>query len=79
RPHLHATEGQTSRLGRRIPSQPYRSHAIALRLDRGIQYAAAYQFNQNRLGALDRPIKSGDDTENGATIVSPLFCRVLAA
>jgi len=25
------------------------------RLDRGIQYAAPYRFNHNRLGVLDRP------------------------
>ena len=26
------------------------------RLDRGIQYAAAYRVNHNRLGVLDRPV-----------------------
>jgi predicted transposase YbfD/YdcC len=30
RPHLHATKGQTGRLGRCLPSQPHLSHAIAL-------------------------------------------------
>jgi len=32
-------------------------------LDRGIQYVAASLVYRRRLGALDRPIKSGDDTE----------------
>ena len=36
------------------------------RLDRGIQYAAAYRFNQNCLGVLDRPVKPGDDSEDDA-------------
>jgi len=32
------------------------------RLDRGIQYAATYRFNHDRLRVLDRPVKPGDDT-----------------
>ncbi|TFV42505.1 hypothetical protein E4K66_00440 [Bradyrhizobium frederickii] len=36
------------------------------RLDRGIQYAAAYRFNRNCLGVLDRPVKPGDDSEDDA-------------
>ncbi|WFU25348.1 hypothetical protein QA649_03620 [Bradyrhizobium sp. CB1717] len=32
------------------------------RLDRGIQYAAAFPLNHNRRGVLDRPVKPGDDT-----------------
>ncbi|PDT89142.1 hypothetical protein CO669_16365 [Bradyrhizobium sp. Y36] len=31
------------------------------RLDRGIQYAAACRSTRERLGALDRPVKPGDD------------------
>ncbi|QFI73391.1 hypothetical protein F8237_13885 [Bradyrhizobium betae] len=42
--------------------------AVMPRLDRGIQYAAAYRFNHNRLGVLGRPVKPGDDSE----IVAPL-------
>ncbi|MGY3122593.1 hypothetical protein ACVWXQ_006530 [Bradyrhizobium sp. S3.14.4] len=42
--------------------------AVMPRLDRGIQYAAAYRFNHNRLGVLGRPVKPGDDIEIGAAL-----------
>jgi hypothetical protein len=29
------------------------------RLDRGIQYAAAYRLTNDRLGVLDRPVEAG--------------------
>ncbi|TFV49155.1 hypothetical protein E4K65_09565 [Bradyrhizobium niftali] len=38
---------------------------------RGIQYAAAYRFNHNCLGILDRPVKPGDDS--GGARSSPAF------
>jgi len=43
--------------------QPVASNsAVMPRLDRGIQYAAAYRLNHGRLGVLDRPVKPGDDS-----------------
>lgn len=35
------------------------------RLERGIQYAAAYPLNSDASGILDRPVKPGDDTVFG--------------
>ncbi len=35
------------------------------RLQRGIQYAAAFRLNHERYGILGRPVKPGDDTECG--------------
>ncbi|WP_265575645.1 hypothetical protein [Bradyrhizobium sp. WBAH33] len=45
------------------------------RLDRGIQYAAAYRFNHNRLGVLDRPVKPGDDSEGVAAMTPKKVMR----
>jgi hypothetical protein len=45
------------------------------RLDRGIQYAAAPRFNNNRLGILDRPVKPGDDSEYVVRIASLLAMK----
>ncbi|MGY3079047.1 hypothetical protein ACVWZZ_005455 [Bradyrhizobium sp. LM6.10] len=44
------------------------------RLDRGIQYAAAYRLDHTRLGVLDRPVKPGVDQLRKMTNYSAACC-----
>jgi hypothetical protein len=49
------------------------------RLDRGIQYAAAYRINHCRHGVLDRPVKPGDDSEGVESTSYNPFAGLAAA